>query len=118
MVLPPALRKVLNKEKKHKYGAKRTTCLHGHDHDSRKESLWCLKLHQELKEKKITHLLLQPVFELKVHNSIICKHYPDFMYMRGPNPEILEVKGMKTRDWIIKHKLFLALYPTINYVVV
>lgn len=104
----------------HKYGAMKTKCMYDHMHDSKKEAMWCVKLHELQKEKGIKNLKLQQTIELKVNGTLICKHIVDFTYSKPPLEalEVLEVKGMKTRDWIIKHKLFMALYPLINYVVV
>lgn len=124
MSLTPALRNILNKENKHKYGAKRTTCLHGHDHDSRKEALWCLKFHQLQKEGKLKDLRMQPMYELTVNGIHVCRHIPDFFYMdcNTPlgicNPTVVDVKGMPTPEWKLKYKLFCALFPNIQYEVV
>lgn len=122
--LSPQLRAVLNKEKKHKYGAVRSMCLYGHDHDSKKEAMWCVKLHELQKEGRIFDLRLQPIYEFTVNGVYICRHIPDFFYQITRDSlhpwefVVLEVKGMPTPEWKLKQKLFCALYPQINYVVV
>lgn len=116
----------------HKYGAKKTVCLHGHTHDSQKEATWCVKLHQEQREGKIRNLLLQVPYDLRVNGVIVCKHILDFDYERikvvqmpqeGHQfpmwcPEVVDVKGMRLPVWSLKHKLFKSIYTGINYVIV
>lgn len=138
--LPPALQKALKQasktpskavyshsgtllnEKPHKYGAKRETCLYGHPHASRKEAMWCVKLHEMQKEGQIRDLKMQHIFDLDIGVTHICKHIVDFSYYQcfgGAMPlTVLEVKGMPTPEWKLKKKMFNALYPHINYVVV
>ena len=123
--LPPELRQALKEKKKHKYGAKRTTCLYKHDHDSRKEAMWCVKLHQMRQEGLIRNLSREPIYDLRVNGKVICTHCPDFDYeIMDPSQlnvwkvEVLDVKGLKLPVWVLKHKLFCACYPEINYVVV
>lgn len=118
----------------HKYHAKRSRCLYGHDHDSKKEAMWCVKLHQLAKDGKILLLSRQPSFELKVNNELIAVHKPDFFYYtmyQAPTigasvsmmkEHVVEVKGDwsggRLPVWKLKHKLFCALYPNIDYQVV
>jgi len=149
--LPPALRKALKDasrkrssavfspsgalldEKQHKYLAIRTKCLYGHPHDSRKEAMWCLKLHELQKEGKIRNLSVSPIYELRVNGQVICKHEPDFDYEITPDRGtpfnnltvkvvVVDVKGewegALLPVWKIKHKLFQACYPEIEYKVV
>lgn len=125
--------------KRHKYNAQRVACLlGGHDHDSKKEAQWCLKLHELQKEGKITLLCRQPRFELFVNKMPVAVHIPDFSYyvflMKKKEQDerdgivtvdcaevkqcVVEVKGFKTVDWKLKHKLFMALYPDVEYTVV
>lgn len=129
-----ALAAQLTGKKKHKYSAQRTRCLHGHDHDSKKEAMWCLKLHQLEKEGKILCLVIQPKFELIVNDIHIADHYPDFGYgtsevknvmglsLNLKKAHVVEVKGdwegSRLQVWKIKHRLFCALYQDINYQVV
>lgn len=108
--------------KRHKYGAKKTVCLYGHKHDSQKEAMWCLRLHEEQKEGKIERLRVEPSYEIIVNDVVVCKHLVDFDYYRinnkGMTLEVTDVKGMKLPMWRLKYKLFCALYPQIEYKVV
>lgn len=118
------LAKQLNKRQtKHKYGAIRSVCLYGHNHDSRKEATYCLKLHEMQKEGRIRNLIIEPIYDMRVNNIVICTHQPDFDYDLKQQdgtwkPVVLDVKGMKLPVWKLKHKLFCAVYPDIDYVVV
>lgn len=120
--LPLELRQVLREKKKHKYGARRTTCIHKHVHDSGKEALWCVKLHQLQQERKIKNLFREPVYDLRVNGIVVATHCPDFEYEVHDGAswrvEVLDVKGMKLAVWILKQKIFMACYPEIKYVVV
>lgn len=140
--LPPALRKALKTASKlpckavyspsgerldtkaHKYGAKATTCLYGHPHDSRKEAMWCVKLRELEKEGKIYNLIREPMIVLSVNGRIICNHYPDFCYTLQLTDQkvFCDVKGDweggKRPEWVIKKKLCEALYPDFEYHVV
>ncbi len=119
--LPKALEAIYAKDnKEHKYGAHRTTCLYGHDHDSKKESMWCVKLHELEKEGKISLLVREPVIILRVNSQQICLHYPDFMYFDEKKQKrvILDVKGVQLPEWKLKFKLCKAIHSDIEYVVV
>lgn len=107
----------------HKYKAIASECLYGHRHPSRKEAMWCLKLHEMAKEGSILFLVREPSYELKVQGVLIAVHKPDFAYytldavagIQYLKRHIVEVKGVKTPEWKLKHKLFMALNPDINY---
>lgn len=125
--VPSEILQALKKNKKHKYGAKACQCLHKHDHDSQKEAMWCVKLHQEQNEGKIRNLLMQVEYDLRVNGIVVCRHILDFDYERltsvepgrkGWVPEVVDVKGMKLPVWSLKHKLFCAIYTGIKYVIV
>lgn len=124
-VLPKALEEAIaarSEVKQHKYGAKAETCLYGHKHASRKECMWCVKLHELQKEGKIQRLETQSCFSLDIGVSHICNHIVDFYYSESGCglmiENVLEVKGMPTPEWKLKRKMFMALYPHIRYVVV
>lgn len=129
--LPKDLQQALKKKKDHKYGAKSCECLYKHKHDSQKEAMWCVKLHQEQQEGKIQNLLLQTTYDIRVNGILVCQHILDFDYerlkvvevkedclMKMWVPEVVDVKGMKLPLWSLKHKLFCAIYTGIKYVVV
>lgn len=109
--------------KPHKYGAKRTICNLGHSHPSKAEAMHCWALSAQLKANTIRDLEYEKTYELKVNGILVATHKPDFIYLCLSKCGIWkicvdEVKGFKTADWILKSKLFQALYPNIKYRVV
>lgn len=98
-----------------KYGAKKSTCAQGHMHDSRKEAIRCNELHLLLRAKQITGLEVQKKFSLiparqypNMKNERSLDYVADFVYIdRASGKMIVEdCKGYKTKDYIIKRKLF------------
>lgn len=69
-----------------------------------------LKLLQRAGE--IEDLRLQPRFPLIVNNILVCTYVADFAYLdRNTDREVIEdTKGVKTKEFVIKAKLFHALY--------
>lgn len=123
--LPKALEQVYKElDKKSKYGNKRSSCLYGHMHDSRKEAMWCVKLHELEKEGSISLLVKEPVILIQVNGINICRHLPDFMFFDQKRRMqcIVDVKGEwqggQLAEWQLKRKLCGALYPHIDYQVV
>lgn len=105
--------------KRHKFGAIRTVCNLGHKHPSKAEAMHCWALQAQMKANLITHLVWETVYPLIVNGIFICNHKPDFSYsckIKGKCVD--EVKGFKTADWVLKSKLFQALYPHIKYRVI
>lgn len=97
-----------------KYGAKSVT-IQGHRFDSIKEKNRWLELRSWEQEKKITHLILKPEFQLIVNKKLVCKYIPDFVYFEKGKKVVEDVKGMKTPVYRLKKKLFEALgYGTIK----
>ena len=100
-----------------KYGSRKSTCGSGHLHDSRKEAVRCNELHLLLRAGLISGLLVQPEYELipagKYKGSPSersCKYIADFQYCENGLTVVEDVKGMRTKDYIIKRKLFKHLY--------
>lgn len=60
----------------------------------------------------IKDLKLQPRFPLVVNGLLVCTYVADFsfVYTKSGNEVIEDTKGVKTKDFIIKAKLFHALY--------
>ena len=64
----------------------------------------------------IAGLTLQPRFELRVNGLKICTYVADFLYYEvSPSgkvidPTIEDVKGMRTREYVIKRKLMKAVH--------
>lgn len=97
-----------------KYNARKTTVC-GHMFDSRREAEYYLELLELKRRGIVTDIRLQPSYELlegftdamgKKQRPI--KYTADFLvrYADG-HSEVVEVKGMKTRDYVLRKKLFL-----------
>ena len=98
--------------RKHKYRAIRTE-VDGIWFASKKEA----KRYQELvlleKAGAISHLELQPIYEIVIRGEKICKYQGDFRYFcKEKRARVLEdVKGMKTPVYRLKKKLVEASFP-------
>nr|DAP26773.1 MAG TPA: Endonuclease [Caudoviricetes sp.] len=99
---------------KNKYGAQKTTMC-GRTFDSRREAEYYLELLEKKKRGEVTIIGFQPFYTLlegftdntgKRHRPIT--YTADFLviYADG-HTEVVEVKGVRTRDYILRKKLFL-----------
>lgn len=109
--------------RRHKYGAKKADCLHGHTHDSIKEAKRCNELHLLERAGQITHLVVQPQFffeidgrQIKHENGRRVGMRPDFQYFEGDKNVCEDVKGFKTSDYTLRKAIFKALFPHITFV--
>ena len=61
---------------------------------------------------EISDLKLQPRYPLTVNGLLVCTYVADFDYVEARDERTVteDVKGVKTKDFIIKAKLFHALY--------
>jgi hypothetical protein len=108
--------------KESKYHSQKVT-LDGITFDSQKEANKYAELRLLQMAGEVTKLELQPEFILqegyrdgngKWHRPI--KYRADFRVIyRDGRVEVIETKGFKTRDYLIKKKMFLARYPEINF---
>ena len=90
------------KEKKSKYKAKKTS-IDGHSFDSIKEANYYEELKLLLKAGEIRGFCIQPTFILAPN----LKYKADFIVFNNDgSSEIIDVKGMKTKEYIIKKKVF------------
>ena len=100
--------------KKNKYHARKTTVC-GRTFDSKREAEWYMMLREKQRLGKIKHIECQPTYTLlegfrdnqgKPQKPI--SYTPDFLveYDDGRR-EVIEVKGVKTRDYLLRKKLFL-----------
>lgn len=106
-----------NVRKVNKYHAKKTE-RDGILFDSRKEADRYAEL-VLMKRAGIIHgLELQKKFELipkqKDERSVVYR--ADFTYIRDGVVTVEDVKGVRTKDYILKRKLFKFLYPNIRFV--
>lgn len=102
-----------------KYGAKKAVCCHGHTHDSKAESYRCDLLH--LKQRKglisdlkvqVKYLLIPAMTYENMPNEKAESYIADFVYVENGLTVIEDVKGRKTRDYIIKRKQMKQKYCT------
>ena len=100
--------------KANKYNARKTTVC-GRTFDSKREAEWYMMLREKQRLGKIKHIECQPTYTLlegfrdnqgKPHKPIT--YTPDFLveYDDGRR-EVIEVKGVRTRDYVLRKKLFL-----------
>lgn len=105
-----------------KYHARKTKCLHGHTHDSKKEAVRCNELHLLQKAGNISNLETQVKYELlpaqRRNGKVIERkvdYIADFRYTRDGMTYVEDTKGQKTKDYIIKRKLFKCKYPNVIF---
>jgi hypothetical protein len=106
---------------RNKYGAKRTSCNHGHSHPSKREAKRCDELHLLLRVGQIEALVIEPTFELHVNgepikmgNGHTAKYRPDFTYSEKGKVVAEDVKGFTVRDFPLRAALFRHCYPEIE----
>ena len=88
--------------KKSKYRAQKTS-IDGHVFDSKKEAEYYCELKNRLRAGDIKAFCLQPVFIL----ADGLRYKPDFIVFYNDNKtEVIDVKGMKTKEYIAKKKMF------------
>jgi hypothetical protein len=105
-----------------KYRAKKTT-IDGITFDSKAEARRYAELKLLLRGKKINDLILQPKYELqagfthKGKKIQAINYIADFAYYEcDTGAHVVEdVKGVKTKEFMIKQKLFLKKYPNIDF---
>ena len=86
---------------------------------SRGEAHYCDVLAYHKKCKEIKSYESQVKFSMDINGHHICNHYVDFLVvLPDGTKQVQEYKGVRTGIWQIKRKLFEALYPDIEYVVI
>ncbi|MFA5659607.1 MAG: DUF1064 domain-containing protein [Oscillospiraceae bacterium] len=102
-----------------KYGNKSCSCNQGHLHDSHGEAGYCNELALMQKAGEIKGYEIQRTFDLNVNGKKVCGHRVDFLVTnKEGKEEVHEFKGFATAEWNIKRKLFEAIYPEIEYIVI
>jgi len=106
----------LFKLKTNKYHAKNQICHQNHKHDSIGEANYCDTLGLMLKAREIKSYKTQVTYDLVVNGKRITGHRVDFeVENNNGSIEVHEFKGFATDVWVLKRKLFIALYPDIPY---
>jgi hypothetical protein len=130
--LPPDLLRELAKQqadggkpKRRKFNNNPVTYSHGDvllDFDSEAERDYFIQLDIRQTIGDISGLLLQPQFELipkfKNYDGKPIRevtYTADFYYIEAGVPTVVDVKGHRTRDYIICAKLFQVLYPEYRF---
>lgn len=101
-------------KKRNKYRAKRTK-LDDKAFASKHESRVYARLKQMERAGFIKELRLQPKYPMTVNGHLICTYISDFEFKDRGKTVTVDAKGARTRDYIIKRKLFLALYSHIEH---
>jgi hypothetical protein len=87
--------------------------------DSKKEAAryQVLKVFEKIGE--IKNLKLQPVYKMEVNKQLVCKYIPDFEYQNKDGTKFCEdVKGVKTPVFSLKARLFKALFPDVELIII
>ena len=99
-----------------KYGAVKTV-VDDITFASRAEARRYSELKLLVRANEISELRLQPRYPFVVLGSKICTYVGDFEYRDSNGCTVCEdVKGVRTPEYIIKRKLFLAIYKEIKHV--
>lgn len=94
--------KQLQQKGNSKYKAKKTS-VDGHSFDSLKEANYYEELKIRLRAGEIKGFCIQPTFILAPN----LKYKADFIVFNNDGTsEIIDVKGMKTKEYIVKKKVF------------
>ncbi len=102
-----------------KYRNKPTVCGEGHKHRSKKEANRCNELELMQKAHIIRDLKVEVPYVLieKTKLERACKYYADFDYYDETGQHIVEdTKGKRTKEYIIKRKLFRTRFPDIKFI--
>lgn len=100
-------------ERRNKYNARKVE-LDGHTFDSAKEANRYVFLKHRQRIGEITGLTIQPEFNLVVNGLKVSSYKADFGYFENGQAVIDDTKGFKARDWPLRSKLFMALFPHIE----
>lgn len=102
------------RKKPNKYGARKTTVC-GHTFDSKREAEYYLELLEAKRRGYVLEITLQPSYILlggfvdnTGHKQRMITYTADFLvrYADG-HVEVVEIKGVRTRDYMLRKKLFL-----------
>lgn len=88
------------------------TRIDGHLFHSKKEAHRYLELKAMQNGGLIRDLELQPAFDLAVNDVKVCRYIADFRYRDMSTDEVVveDVKGMRTKDYVLKARLMLAVH--------
>ena len=84
--------------------------LDGHKFDSKKEANRYAELKMLMRAREVTDLEVHPRYDLIINGTKICSYIPDFRYKRAGALVIEDVKGVRTKEYLLKKKLMKALH--------
>lgn len=88
-------------------------------YDSKREARHAMELDTWMLTGRVVKVERQIPFELRANDRKVCKIVIDFkVTWHTGEVTYQEVKGYETKDWVIKRKLFAALYPDLKYEVI
>ena len=104
-------KEAMNQVKPSKYRNRKTE-YKGIQFDSQKEENRYRELELRERAGEIRNIELQPRYDIAVNGQKICKYFGDFRYEEVATGEVIteDVKGFRTKDYIIKKKLVKAIY--------
>jgi hypothetical protein len=103
--------------RKGKYGAVKVEA-DGIVFDSKAECARYCELNLLQRAQRIQNLQVHVPFDLAVNGKKICVYIADFVYLEGCQPVVEDLKGVVTRVFSIKKKLFQALFPAYEFRIV
>ncbi|MCA0358713.1 MAG: DUF1064 domain-containing protein [Proteobacteria bacterium] len=94
-----------------KYG-NRKTVVDGITFDSAKEGRRYRELKLFERAGQIRDLEMQKRFPIRVNDELVCSYIADFQYVEAHSGKTVveDVKGMRTREYILKRKLMHAVH--------
>jgi hypothetical protein len=104
--------------KRSKYGNVKTE-YSGYKYDSKAEALYAQHLDLRIRAGEVEKWDRQVVVHLDIGKVKICKYIADFVVtLKDGSVEWIDVKGVKTSVFQIKHKLLKALRPDIKLILI
>lgn len=110
---------VFRRNLNHKYNAQKSVCQSGHTHPSNGEAHYCDVLRLKKKAGEIKDYEIQINHSLFVNGKKITVMRIDFKIINSDDSfEYHEYKGVFTKDFLIRKKLFEAINPNIIYKII
>lgn len=118
---PPALAGEAVRPAANKYGARKTVCGAGHQHDSKVEARRCGELHLLQRAGEIAELVVQPQYWFVINGTAVihengrrCGYRADFSYTERGKFIVEDVKGAyRDAAWVLRKAIFRACFPDI-----
>lgn len=104
--------------KRSKYGNIKTE-YNGNKYDSKAEALYAKQLDYRKLSGEVISWERQVPVRLEVNGQLVCKYIADFKVLLSTGKfQWVDVKGVETDVFKLKHKLMKALYPEIELLIV